>query len=84
MADLRVEHLDTPWQIASVHRAPRGGGWPSVAALQSAKVARNWHPPLHWSGRHERAVLIQRGVLLEKWQIDAGVWLPFTRLTLED
>lgn len=84
MTTLLIEHLETHWQIASEHRAPRGGGWPSVAALQAAKLARNWHPPLHWSGHHERAVLIDGGVLLEKWQVDAQYWLPFIRLRLVD
>lgn len=83
LATLVIEHLDTPWQIASVHRAVRGGGWRSVKELQAVKMSRNWHPPLYWSGCHERAVPIDGGVLLEKWQVDADCWLPFVRLTME-
>lgn len=81
---LVIEHLDTPWQIASVYRAPRGGGWPSVAALQEANVLKTWHPPKAWTGRGDRAVLHPTGVLLEKWQVDAACWMPYTRLSLEN
>lgn len=80
---LVIEHLETHWQIASTLRAPRGGGWPSVAALQRANRAKTWHPPKAWAGRGERAVMIDRGVVLERWQFDAARWLPFVKLVLE-
>ena len=82
MTVLLIEHLETPWQIASAHRVPNGGGWPNPAALQEYNVARNWHPPLCWaeSLTKERALSIIGGVLLERWV--GSAWVPFCRLTL--
>lgn len=81
---LVIVQLETPWQIASTHRAPRGGGWASIAELQAAKLFHNWHPPLVWTGRSDRYVAIPSGLQIEKWQVDAGRWLPYTRLILEN
>ena len=82
---LRIEHLDTPWCVPSVHRAPRAGGWASVGALQQANYLRCWHPPrvLPGVGFHvERATPLPVGVLLERFDHDADLWRPYVRLEI--
>ncbi len=84
MQSLRIEHLESPWQVGSVVLASHGGGWSSVEELQRANYARTWHPPKalpEWMESPERAVPIERGVLLEKLHPASG-WLPFCRLEL--
>ena len=82
MTRLRIEHLDTPWQVASVHEAANGG-WPSVQALQAYNEARGWHPPMTLRRRlnTERAERIERGVVLQRLVEPAG-WVPFCRLEI--